>query len=98
MSPATVLHVEDDPNDVLLFEHACRHAGVALKLQAVEDGDQAIAYLRGEGKFHDRRRFPFPALVLLDLQMPGVTGLELIEQVRHEEAFRKLPIVVLTSS
>ena len=60
MSRITILHVEDDSNDVLLLKHACEYAGVSLNVQTVEDGDEAIAYLSGKGQFADRKRFPLP--------------------------------------
>jgi CheY-like chemotaxis protein len=98
MSRVTILHVEDDSNDVLLLKHACDYAGVPLDVQTVDDGDQAIAYLSGTGKFADRKRFPFPALVLLDLRMPRMTGFELLDWMRGQGNLRKLPVVVLSSS
>jgi len=98
MNQTTVLHVEDDSNDVLLFQHACSKAGIALQLQAVDDGDQAIAYLRGASKYGDREQYPLPRLVLLDLKMPRVNGFEVLDWMRREEKFRRVPVVVLTSS
>jgi CheY-like chemotaxis protein len=94
----TILHVEDDPNDMLLFEHACRKAGMVFDLQAVSDGDQAIAYLRGSNGFSDRMKHPIPKLILLDLKMPRVSGFDVLAWLRSDESFRRLPVVVLTSS
>ena len=93
-----VLHVEDDSNDVLLFQHACEKAGVPLSVQSVADGDEAIAYLAGEAKFADRELHPLPKLVLLDLKMPRVSGFEVLVWIRKEEKFRVMPVVILTSS
>ena len=98
MSADTVLHVEDDPNDVLLFQHACQKAGVALNLRVVADGAEAIAYLRGTDGFADRQQHPLPRLVLLDLKMPRVNGFEVLAWIRKEKSFRSLPVVVLSSS
>jgi CheY-like chemotaxis protein len=98
MNRATVLIVDDDANDVLLFQHACDRAGVTLRLQVAEDGEQAIAYLSGAGKFGDRDQYPLPHLVLLDLKMPRVNGFEVLDWMRHDEKFRRLPAVILTSS
>ena len=98
MSRVTILHVEDDSNDVLLLKHACEYAGVSLNVQTVEDGDEAISYLGGKGKFADRKRFPFPSLVLLDLRMPKMTGFELLDWIRSQGNLRKLPVVVLSCS
>jgi len=94
----TILHVEDDPNDTLLLEHACRKAGVVFNLQAVSDGDQAIAYLRGLNAFSDRAKHPMPKLILLDLKMPRVSGFDVLTWLRSEDSLRGLPVVVLTSS
>jgi CheY-like chemotaxis protein len=94
----TILHVEDDPNDTLLFEHACRKAGVVFDLQAVSDGDQAIAYLRGSESFSDRIKHPLPKLILLDLKMPRVSGFDVLAWLRSETSLKQVPVVVLTSS
>jgi CheY-like chemotaxis protein len=94
----TILHVEDDPNDTLLLEHACKKAGVIFDLQAVSDGDQAIAYLRGVNDFSDRNKYPLPKLILLDLKMPRLSGFDVLTWLRSDEAFRGVPVVVLTSS
>ena len=94
----TILHVEDDPNDTLLFEHACKKAGVVFDLQAVSDGDQAMAYLRGLNDFSDRRKYPMPKLILLDLKMPRVSGFDVLSLLRSDESLKSLPVVVLTSS
>lgn len=94
----TILHVEDDPNDTLLLEHACRKAGVIFDLQAVGDGDQAIAYLRGLNDFSDRTKHPIPKLILLDLKMPRVSGFDVLTWLQSEEGFKGVPVVVLTSS
>src|ERR1051325_2600435 len=93
-----ILHVEDDPNDALLFQHACRKAGVTFSLQAVNDGDEAIAYLRGQQDFSDGKNHPVPQLVRLDLKMPRASVFDLLSWLREEPHFRKLPVIVLTSS
>lgn len=98
MSRITILHVEDDSNDVLLFHHACLKAGITLNLQAVADGDEAITYLRGGDRFVNREQYPLPHLILLDLKMPRVNGFEVMSWLRREEKFRRLPVVVLSSS
>ncbi len=93
-----ILHVEDDPNDALLFQHACRKAGIGFELQSVNDGDQAIAYLRGLDNFSDRQKYPFPQLILLDLKMPRLSGFDVLAWLRNEGAFKGVPVIILTSS
>jgi CheY-like chemotaxis protein len=93
----TILQVEDDPNDVFLLQHAMKKMGVTNPLQVASDGQQAIDYLQGAGKFADRERFPFPCLVLLDLKLPYVMGLEVLRWIRQQPG-AALPVVMLTAS
>lgn len=94
----TLLHVEDDPNDVLLVERAVRKSNSAALIRSVGDGDKALAYLSGEEAFSKRDQFPVPNLVLLDLKMPRKTGLEVLSWIRAQPQLRRLPVVVFTSS
>jgi CheY-like chemotaxis protein len=94
----TLLLVEDKSNDVLLIRRALGKAGIANPLQVVGDGDQAVAYLAGDGPFADRERFPLPGVVLLDLKLPRRSGLEVLEWLRGQPGLKRLPVVVLTSS
>lgn len=95
---STLLLVEDDPNDVMLFRRAKDKSNLANPLQVVEDGEAAIAYLSGQGTYADRNRYPLPALVLLDLKLPRKSGLEVLAWLRQQPGLRRLPVVVLTSS
>jgi CheY-like chemotaxis protein len=94
----TILHVEDDPNDVLLVQRAFRKASLPAFLEAVHDGDKAVAYLIGEGIYKDRERYPLPSLLLLDLKIPRKSGLELLSWIRVHPEFKRLPVTILTSS
>lgn len=98
LSMTTILHVEDDPNDTLLFQHACRKAGIVFDLQAVSDGDQAMAYLRGANNFSDRSKYPIPKLILLDLKMPRVSGFDVLTWLQSQDSLKHVPVIVLTSS
>jgi CheY-like chemotaxis protein len=91
-----ILHVEDDENDVLLTRHAMEKAGVVNPVQVACDGQQAIDYLKGEGKFANRAEFPLPYLVLLDLKLPYVPGIDVLKFIR--QAHLPALVVVLTSS
>ena len=98
MSRTNILHVEDDSNDTLLFQHACRKAGLNVSLHTVDDGEVAIEYLNGSEKFSDRQQYPLPDLVLLDLKLPRINGFEFLAWLRKDPRFHRLPVVVLTSS
>ncbi len=98
MSRATILHVEDDSNDALLFQHACRKAGIDINLQVVDDGEQAQAYLKGADQFQNRDKHPFPTLVVLDLKLSLVNGFDVLAWMRNEQKLRRVPVIVLSSS
>lgn len=98
MSSQAILVVEDDPNDVLLIQRAFKKANILNPLKTVGNGDEAVAYLGGEGKYADQEESPSPVLVLLDLKLPRRSGLEVLEWIRAQERLRRLPVVVLTSS
>ncbi len=93
-----VLLVEDDSDQVVLMKAALGRANLVNPLQVAIDGEQAIAYLAGDGEFADRRKYPLPSMVLLDLKLPRVSGLEVLEWIRRQPRFKNLPVVVLTSS
>lgn len=93
-----VMLVEDSPDDVLLFQLAWKNSGATLPVHVVPDGAEALRYLLGEDKYHDRQQYPLPCLVLLDLKLPRVMGLEVIKRLREDPDLRKLVVIVLTSS
>lgn len=94
----TILLVEDDPNDVFLMERALRKAKLTNPLHVVEDGEQALAYLEGEGPYEDRAVYPLPVLILLDLKLPRKSGFEVLAWLRQQSGLKRVPVVVLTSS
>ena len=96
--PPTILYVDDDDNDVLLLMHALRCAKLTFDVQVVNDPENAGAYLNGEGKYSDRVVYPLPGLVLLDLKMPRMHGLEILAWIRNHPHFKELVVVVLTAS
>jgi two-component system response regulator len=93
----TILQVDDDPNDVFLLQHALRKVGVENPIQVADDGQQAIDYLQGAGKFADRAKFPFPCLVLMDLKLPFVMGLDVLRWIRQQPG-TVLTVLMLTAS
>src|SRR6185436_891725 len=94
----TILLVEDSPDDVFFMKRALSRASIAVAVQVAEDGEAAIAYLKGEGAFGNRSEFPLPRLVLLDLRMPRLPGLEVLKWLREKEQFDCTPVIVFTSS
>ncbi|WP_372897974.1 response regulator [Stieleria sp.] len=90
-----VLLVEDSPSDAMLTIEALREGCVTERLHHVEDGVEALAYLRREGKYSDARR---PDVVLLDLNMPRKNGHEVLKEIRADDALQFLPVIVLTTS
>ena len=93
--PIEVLLVEDDPGDVLMTQEAFEEHKVRNKLSVVSDGEEALSYLRHEGKFADA---PRPDLILLDLNLPRVDGREVLAVIKDDEDLRRIPVVVLTTS
>src|SRR5262245_5899748 len=98
MDTRAVLYVEDDDSDIFFVERAWQKVGMAHLLYIVRDGQQAIDYLSGIGDFADRVEYPFPALMLLDLRLPRLSGLELLKRIRQKDTTRALPVVALSSS
>jgi CheY-like chemotaxis protein len=94
----TILLAEDDSDDVLFIGMAFEKAGFAIPMAVVSDGAQAIDYLKGDGLYSDRSRFPKPTLMLLDLKLPRASGFEVLEWIRHRPEWIALPIIILTSS
>jgi CheY-like chemotaxis protein len=94
----TLLLAEDRPEDVFIMMRALQRAKFACHLQVVPDGSKIIEYLSGEGQYVDRNIFPFPDLVLLDINMPRHTGHEVLEWIRARPGFNQLPVVMLTGS
>ncbi|HEU5151757.1 MAG TPA: response regulator [Iamia sp.] len=93
--PIDILLVEDDPGDVLITKEALEHSKVTNSLNIVDDGEQALAYLRRQGDYADASR---PDLILLDLNLPRRDGREVLAEVKADPDLRRIPIVVLTTS
>jgi CheY-like chemotaxis protein len=98
VSKCRILHVEDDPNDVLLVRRAFQKLSDKDELMHACDGEEAIAYLAGAGIYADRQSYPAPEVVLLDLKLPRKTGFEVLAWARNQPKLRSLPIVMLSSS
>ena len=94
-SAARILLVEDNPGDALLTREALRDAKMANSLEWVQDGIEAMAFLRRQGKYADA---PEPDLILLDLNMPRMDGREVLAELKNDTALKHIPVVVLTTS
>lgn len=82
----------------MMLRRAFEHSGVQVPMQVVSDGEEAIAYLKGEGRFAKRDEFPLPDLFLLDLKMPRKNGFEVLDWIRSQPTLAQMRVVVLTTS
>ena len=96
--PLTILLVEDNRDHAELVMRNMEEFQVVNTILLVEDGQAALDYLYGRGKYADRRQFPMPHLMLLDLRLPKVDGLDVLKEVKSDEALRPMPVVILTTS
>ena len=95
---AQILLVEDNQMDVVLTLDAFKEAKLKNKVNVTRDGQEALDYLFGYGKFGDRTLFPMPNLILLDLKMPGIDGFEVLRKIKSTDKLKRIPVVILTSS
>jgi CheY-like chemotaxis protein len=94
----TILVIEDDPNDVLLLKRALKKNVINNPVCTLPDGEEAIEYLSGRGRYADRNAHPVPHVIILDLKMPRKSGLEVLEWLKDHPQYRVIPTIVLTSS
>ncbi len=93
-----ILLVEDDEVDIEAVKRAFKQHRVANTLHVTRDGEEAISYLRNEGEYLDPEKAPRPSLILMDLRMPRMDGLELLKIIKSDDELRIIPVVVFTSS
>ncbi len=96
--PAYILLVEDNRMDAELTLDAFHEARLLNAVHVAPNGQEALDYLFGRGQFGDRKKFPLPNLVLLDLKLPGIDGFEVLRRVKSTPRLKRLPVVILTSS
>lgn len=94
----SILLVEDNANDLELTLHALRSNKVANRIDVARDGEEALDFIFKRGQFAERAQDPRPSLVLLDLKLPKVDGLEVLREIRNHPSTRTIPVVILTSS
>ena len=93
-----ILIAEDDENDVIILERALRQAGFTNPFHVCRDGTEVVAYMRREGEFADPQRFPFPRLLITDLKMPRMDGLQVLKWLYEHPECNVIPRIVLTAS
>ncbi len=98
MAAPIVLYVEDEEGDLTLMQLAFKRVGLGSALHSVPDGKNAIQYLAGENSYADRQRHPMPAVLLLDLNLPVVSGFQVMEWMRHRPELKDLAVIVFSSS
>ena len=98
MSIKTILLIEDDPDDRELMRLAFAESNIRHNLVTVSDGAEALNYLLGQGEFRGRDRSLLPALILLDLDLPRISGVEVLKQIRANSQIKLLPVVIISSS
>ena len=98
----TLLLADDNEDDIVFFERAleesAQRAGVPVRLQITRDGEQALAYLNGEGEFGDRDKHPFPQIIVTDLKMPRVSGLDVLSWLKDHDEYQRIPKILLSGS
>ncbi|MBC8321876.1 MAG: response regulator [Bacteroidetes bacterium] len=95
---AHILLVEDNKMDVELTLDAFREAKLANKIHVARNGEEALRYLFGDDKYADRKTYPLPHIILLDLKMPGIDGHEVLKRVKSTPDIKRIPVIILTSS
>ncbi len=98
MDQTTILLIEDNPDDVELTLHAFQKNNMANEVVVASDGAEGLDYLFGTGKYAGRDADEPPALILLDLQLPKIGGLEVLRKVREDERTKRIPVVIMTTS
>lgn len=96
--PTLILLAEDNPDDVFFLRRAFKARGVTGRIEVATDGRHVMSYLAGEGRFADREAHPLPRLILLDLQLPYFTGLQVLEWIRAQPRLNRIPVVMFSSS
>ncbi len=93
-----ILLVEDDQVDVMTVQRAFKRNNIINPLSITSNGEQALQFMRHQGEFQDHEKFPRPGIILLDLNMPVMNGIECLKALKADEELKKLPVIVLTTS
>lgn len=96
--PSNILLVEDEEAHAELTRRAIRKAGNANRIDIVSDGEKALDYLFNRSEYADQTAFPRPGLILLDIKLPGIDGIEVLKTVKEDPELKKIPVIMLTTS
>ncbi|MEN7548373.1 response regulator [Rapidithrix thailandica] len=96
--PVSIVYADDDPEDRMLAKDALEESRILNPVNFVEDGEELMEYLQNKGKYQDRKKYPTPALILLDLNMPKKNGIDVLKEMKKDDKLKKIPVVVLTTS
>jgi CheY-like chemotaxis protein len=98
LNPAPILHVEDSEDDQFFLKRAFQAAGISNTVHCANDGQLAIDYLSSQGPYADRQQYAMPCIVILDLKLPKVHGLDVLKWIRHHKEFKPIVVIILSSS
>lgn len=98
MERAEILYVEDNPNDIELTLRTFRKRNLANNIRIIKDGEEAIEYIFATGEYSERNVYDKPRLILLDINLPKISGLEILKALKSDQRTKSIPVVILTSS
>jgi len=96
--PINILLVEDNEDHVMLTVRALKENGLANRIDVVKNGEEALDYIYNRGEFLDKDKYPLPELMLLDIKLPKIDGLEILDIVKNDDDLKSLPVIMLTTS
>jgi len=96
--PSNILIVEDEAAHAELTKRAIRKAGNANRVDIVSNGEEALDYLYNREKFADKTKYPVPGLILLDIKLPGIDGVEVLKKIKEDLGLKRIPVIMLTTS
>lgn len=95
---ASILIIEDEEAHAELTRRAIRKAGNVSRIDVVNDGEQALDYVFNRGRFSNREEYPRPGLILLDIKLPGIDGIEVLKHIKEHPSLKMIPVIMLTTS
>lgn len=98
VEPIRILLVEDDEADIMLAQRAFERANIWNKMDVVRSGQEALDYIYNQGNFTDRTKYPRPGLILLDLNLPGIDGRDVLDKLHKDSHMKTIPVVIISTS